>query len=338
MLRKILALLILIIPLSVYAGYNDIYVADIQYDWINKNEVEKEAIISEVRDIIFESPIEKRTDLKSLFADKLKDKNQLLLKEILFKSNSNDNGLSWSSPSYLVSFNVNSGDTILFKGNMIPTNNSDRNLYGIGTFSGSTTIFEVQGNIMSLLYGDNFIGQTDLTNKKYAFSQLFRNTSVISAENLVLPATTLVGNCYEYMFYSCLRLTTAPKLPATTLATDCYKGMFSGCRFLTTAPQLPATTLAYRCYDVMFRDCISLVQAPELLATTLVDGCYDGMLYGCSSLNYIKMLATDITANDCLSSWVYGVANRGTFVKAASMTSLPSGFSGIPENWTVQNA
>jgi hypothetical protein len=65
------------LPLSVFAGYNDILVANIEYDWINKNEVEKEAIISEVHDIIFEEPVTKRTDLKSLFADKLKDKNHL---------------------------------------------------------------------------------------------------------------------------------------------------------------------------------------------------------------------------------------------------------------------
>ena len=35
-------------------NYNDIYIADIQYDWIDKSEIEKETIISEVRDIIFE--------------------------------------------------------------------------------------------------------------------------------------------------------------------------------------------------------------------------------------------------------------------------------------------
>ena len=38
----------------VFANYNDIYIADIQYDWIKKTEVEKEAIISEIHDIIFE--------------------------------------------------------------------------------------------------------------------------------------------------------------------------------------------------------------------------------------------------------------------------------------------
>ena len=63
--------------LSVLANFNDIYIADIHYDWINKSEIEKETIISEVRDMIFEAdkmPLQK--DLKSQYKDKLKDKNR----------------------------------------------------------------------------------------------------------------------------------------------------------------------------------------------------------------------------------------------------------------------
>lgn len=77
MFKKFLITLCFLIPLCSFANYNDIYVADIQYDWIDKNALAKEAMISEVHDIIFENPIVKRTDLKSLFADKLKDKNHI---------------------------------------------------------------------------------------------------------------------------------------------------------------------------------------------------------------------------------------------------------------------
>ena len=59
-----------------FAGYHDVYIADIQYDWIDKSLVEKEAIISEVHDIIFENDtLDNQKDLKSQFKDKLKDKN-----------------------------------------------------------------------------------------------------------------------------------------------------------------------------------------------------------------------------------------------------------------------
>ena len=73
MFRKILITLTLMVPLSVFANYNDIYVADIEY----KDEVAKEDMITEVHDILFEVPVKKRMDLKTLFKKKLKDKNHL---------------------------------------------------------------------------------------------------------------------------------------------------------------------------------------------------------------------------------------------------------------------
>ena len=152
-----------------------------------------------------------------------------------------------------------------------------------------------------------------------------------------LPATTLADYCYQSMFFGCKSLTTAPELPATTLAKNCYTNMFQYCTNLTTAPKLPATTLVDGCYQFMFQDCTSLTTAPELPATTLAKNCYMNMFFKCSSLNYIKMLATDISANNCLYNWVNGVSSTGTFVKNGKMTSLPTGTSGIPSGWTVNN-
>lgn len=77
MLKKVLLLLVLFLQTSVFANYNDIYILDVKYDWIDKSAVEKEAIIKEVHDIIFEKPIDKQKDLKSQLKDKLKDKNYL---------------------------------------------------------------------------------------------------------------------------------------------------------------------------------------------------------------------------------------------------------------------
>ena len=209
------------------------------------------------------------------------------------------------------------------------------------------------GNIMSLL---NFSD----TLTPYAFYSLFQKckslttapdlpaTTLATAcyaymfawcESLTttpeLPATTLAEFCYGNMFDRCTSLTTAPELPATTLAESCYNHMFYWCESLRTAPELPATTLAKSCYDNMFVGCTSLTTAPELPATTLAINCYNAMFFGCKKLNSITMLATDISAADCLHNWVNDVASTGTFTKAASMTSLPTGASGIPTGWTV---
>jgi hypothetical protein len=90
---------------------------------------------------------------------------------------------------------INKGQTLSFRGNLTPTSSS-----GIGTFTISKKC-NLKGNIMSLLYGDEFEGQTDLTGKTSAFYQLFKGcTNVVKANKLILPATTLEISCYYRMF------------------------------------------------------------------------------------------------------------------------------------------
>lgn len=77
MIKKILLTIMLLAQTAVFASFNDVLIADVTYDWINKSEVEREAIIQEVKDIIFEQPVEKQNNFRSQFKDKLKDKNYL---------------------------------------------------------------------------------------------------------------------------------------------------------------------------------------------------------------------------------------------------------------------
>ena len=199
------------------------------------------------------------------------------------------------------------------------------------------------GNIMSLLYGSDFTGnEINFPSDSFAnFYYLFKdNTHIISAANLLLPATTLTYKCYYYMFSGCTSLTAAPALPATTLANNCYDRMFVNCTSLTSAPALPATTLTNYCYQFMFQGCTSLTSAPELPATTLVQACYSNMFYGCSNLNYIKCLATNKSATQATYYWTRNVASSGTFVKDPNISESiwGSGSNGIPSGWTVEDA
>lgn len=223
-----------------------------------------------------------------------------------------DSGSTWSTLASGASTpTIASGDTVMWKGTMTPIDTGYALDLGVGVFSASNK-FEVEGNIMSLLYGDNFSGQTSLSGKSYAFTYLFVYCQITSAENLVLPATTLAPYCYSMMFQTCTSLTTAPKLPATTLADYCYSGMFLKCSSLTTAPELPAATLVFGCYSTMFQDC--------------------------TSLSDVTCLATDISAIICTSFWLANAASTGTFTKAASMSSWTTGNSGIPNGWTIVDA
>lgn len=146
---------------------------------------------------------------------------------------STDNGKTWSekisSESGTTLATLNTGDKLLIKGN----NKSYAISHNDYSCFASVGNFDIEGNIMSLVYGDNFIEQTTLDSSGSNFERLFNNcTKLISAENLILPTTTLTNNCYAYMFNGCTSLTTAPELPAITLVENCYAFMFDGCENL----------------------------------------------------------------------------------------------------------
>lgn len=168
-------------------------------------------------------------------------------------SYSTDNGSTWSEPA--IGFRVtlaNSGDTIMFKGSGM----TSEGIYPIGRLRPTdfTVDYKVQGNIMSLLFGDNFVNQTDLTGYASAFKFFFQgaskttpNARLLSVENLVLPATTLAQSCYASMFLNCTSITTAPILPAATLALECYQAMFRGCTSLNSITCLATDISASNC-------------------------------------------------------------------------------------------
>ena len=216
-------------------------------------------------------------------------------------------------PNNIASSAINNGERIYLRGNATSTYDTANFIMGMGFFNISQSCI-IGGNIMSLLFNDDFEDKTDLTGYDAAFGSLFLQQPIVDASELILPATTLSMVCYAAMFDGCTSLTTAPALPATTLADGCYVGMFHSCTSLRIAPELPATTLA--------------------------ESCYVGMFFGCTNLNDITMLATDISAEDCLTNWVTDVSSTGTFVKnpALSEETIGRGVSGIPEGWTVVDA
>ena len=229
---------------------------------------------------------------------------------------------------------VNSGDKIQFRGNNAQYA-SGTSIYDLSynSFSGSTALFEAEGNIMSLIYGDDF--KNRLTISANAFVWLFgKCVKLVSAENLILPATTLANYCYCYMFSRCTSLTTAPALPATTLADNCYNRMFGGCTSLTTAPALPATTLAEFCYDSMFFNCTSLTTAPALPATKLAKNCYSNMFRDCTSLTTAPKLPATTLANGCYSYMFYGCTSLTAAPKLPATTLANECYNGMFDSCT----
>ena len=222
----------------------------------------------------------------------------------------------------------------------------------------------VYGDICSLISSGAYTAVTSLA--PYAFAGLFQGNDKLKShptEKLVirpttvgtgcfrgmfngctalerapeLPASNLAAYCYDAMFHSCSSLTQAPDLPATTLADFCYMGMFHSCSSLQNPPAISAQTLATACCMNMFSECTSLKESPALTAGTLEPYCYSMMFSSCTSLKKITCTASDISASDALMNWVSGVPSGGTFIKKNDVT-WPSGSSGIPTGWTVQQS
>lgn len=230
--------------------------------------------------------------------------------EIEYKKNDGE----WTSITATTAgteINVVAGDKVQFRGD-----NQAYSIYSQGirenSFSGTTCVYKVYGNIMSLVNSTGFTGATTLQSAYTFYSLFYTNTGLTDASNLILPATSLTEKCYSGMFRGCSSLETAPVLPATAISSNCYEFMFMSCGSLTTAPELPASTLPFSCYQNMFTSCVNL--------------------------NYVKCLATDLSGYNCLNQWLSNVAQTGTFVKHPNMTSWASGDSGIPTGWTVQDA
>ena len=244
-----------------------------------------------------------------------------------------DDGETWTTVNNTASTQVtittptvSAGGTVLWKGNatrMAINSGNTTNTPFVSSIFSSTGKYSALGNVMSLIYGDNFIGKTSLSGKNFAFSALFsKNENLKSTKNLALPATELSNHCYNAMFSGCTSLTDTPKLPATNLSGTnyCYRLMFSRCNSLTKAPELPATTLGVSCYNQMFSYCEQLITAPRLPATTLADRCYGAMFSGCiNMINPPQLPASELTLG-CYTSMFKGCTSLTTAPALSSMS------------------
>ena len=232
-----------------------------------------------------------------------------LTKTIEYSVN-NGEWASITSTSGGATISVVANDIVRFRGNNTTYATSKSAYSG---FEGGSSTYDIEGNIMSLLYADGFASNSALTNSTYQFCSLFKKAPVISARNLILPATTMTRYC--------------------------YRALFSWCTTLAAPPELPATTLARGCYWYMFEQC-GIMKAPELPATELVNECYGHMFEGCTLLNTIVCRASSgFNKSGVMDNWTLNVSATGTYVKSSDkpLAEYPTGANGIPTGWIVSD-
>lgn len=161
---------------------------------------------------------------------------------VYFKRNDGE----WIELTEATIYSVNAGTKISFYGTGISYSPGSEDSY-----ISCTGQCYVYGNIMSLLGLEGFSTNTILTADD-TFRALFKgNTNIRNHPNkdLLLPATTLMSNCYSHMFEGCTGLERAPVLPASTLKANCYESMFSGCSNLSYIKCLATNITATECLN-----------------------------------------------------------------------------------------
>lgn len=273
--------------------------------------------------------------LASVGSIKLNIPAELTPAEMTSVSYSTDEGATWTtyqinSTSQTIQVDFQLGEKVYFKGlGKQCCTGFDANGYCPSLRFSGTGRYKVSGNIMSLLYSDDFASQTECPEgSTFTFAELFVGNSLLnSAEDLVLPAMTLTPYCYYGLFYQCKHLTKAPQLPATTLDTDSYNYMFGNCTALKVAPDLSATTMGHLSCANMFEGCRALIEAPELPATTMGVSCYICMFKGCRSLVAAPALPATTLAYECYKHMFEGCVSMTEAPELPATTMSEFGYS-----------
>ena len=251
--------------------------------------------------------------------------------------------------------NIPKGSNIRFRGHLIP-NGSE----GIGTFSSSGK-FDAEGELITLLYGESYVGQTNKYDN-YIFSGLFMNSNVVDATNLVIP-NAMRDYCYYKTFYSCKSLTSTPSLPFSQVGYYSCRDMFSGCISLITIQPMTIEGNSEGSMYNMFNNCKSLVDASMITITSEKSrSCYnmfnicknlrkspiikgdmtssscERIFYGCSNLSEVTYLGTTSPSSSYSRNWMKNVASTGTFYMRQDATwdsTVSRDANGVPAGWTI---
>lgn len=235
---------------------------------------------------------------------------------------------------------LNTGESLLLKG----INGTLGTAYNAGHYFRATGIFEVEGNIMSLLRNNDT--DTEFRGGSYNFAQLFSGcTNLVNAENLIIPASAMTVGAFNGTFRGCTSLTKAPELPATVMADSCYSSMFEGCTSLYQPPSvLSATSFATNCYQRMFcmnrtsKVTSAMKYTPKMYGNVSNSSLSfaQQMLCGNGSLETVECYMTKTSGDFSQTNWMQYTNSTGTFKKLSTQTFV-SGVNGIPDGWTVVN-
>jgi len=233
------------------------------------------------------------------------------------------NGGAWTTIGETTnseSVNVSDGDVVRFKGTNIDGYNYNHSKYWC--FSTSTD-FEVEGNIFSLIYGDDFASYSEFPSgiTGYTFDSLFKGCGYLtSSENIVLPGNILIESCYRALFSNCTAMT-------------------------KTLNALNAEYLGNKCYGYMYEKCYALEKAPALMSVNglrydgqVAESAYTSFLISCNTVSNVITYHNGDTTSTFLfklfgggptssSNWVKGIPTNATIYVRNTNVPVPAGYT-----------
>lgn len=212
--------------------------------------------------------------------------------------------------------NFDTGDTIQLSVKYKDEYLNTENTYAayLGSYDdGNEHRAEVSGNIMSMIYGDDFL----LYDAKDKFNLHTDWTGSISkADNLSIPRIITQERCCEWMF-SGTPITSLPKLPAKTIPPYCYNGTFWGCSNLVdlSSYKLDAKYFGSNSLANMFNSCPNLTLPPQFNTISFNDGSPIGYMFSnCTNLQRIANMDLYYDSDG------WGANFENTYAECSSLT------------------
>lgn len=248
---------------------------------------------------------------------------------------------------------VSQGDIVKFKAETDRDYTHSSNLFGN---SYSTARFNVKGNLLSMVYGDAFTYYYDIGydsipyNPERQFNSLFKETNVVDASALILPAggyNELFAGCtqlvyppaeikhpdhiFRLAFAGCTSMVKVPRMHIDEMtqrlvSSSTYERMFIGCTSLTDASGITVTTTNYlkESFSGTFSACTNLVSADIFDQTVTAatfhigDSAFADTFNGCSSLTNVNLPPAYGNVS------IGGSAFEGTFENCTSLVNAPA--------------
>lgn len=96
----------------------------------------------------------------------------------------------------------------------------------------STGLCNIYGNIMSLIHGDDFIGNYEVSSTLHPFRELFMQIKVVDAKYLIIPINRAYAYCFFELFYGNTYIVNAPTFIIETVDKESMQEMFRNCSSL----------------------------------------------------------------------------------------------------------